>query len=391
MRYRPGRRAAWPAPLSWLGTTAYCLSKAQSLYTNGLLEAAERGDAGRVRTLLEGRADSRLQDYQLRTPLHVASHRGYLDVVRVLLAFHAEVDARDARRRPALHLATEAGHLRIVRILLNNFATPDLADEEGGTPLHAAARLGQAATAAALLHHGAEVALTDVRGRTPIHTAAGRGQANVIRLLAASRAPVAVRDVTGCTPLCLATFGDASAPTVVMVVQLLLGLRGTTEGCDTAGRTPLHWAAMAGHDTVATVLLESGADAEARDTEGNTALAFAITAGHTETSAALLRASSGVHSGKAYPSATPVMPLVAAVHGSPRARKPPFSVGSTPSTQGKVTSAMKIPPPPLLPPRLPVSLVVPGVANGHDVAAARTSVAAVERMPRFTPWSRSGG
>ena len=53
---------------------------------------------------------------------------------------------------------------------------------------------------------------------------------------------------------------------------------------------PLHFAAEAGHDAVAALLLKHGADAEAPDGDGNMPLAYAARGGHARVVDALLAA-----------------------------------------------------------------------------------------------------
>jgi len=51
---------------------------------------------------------------------------------------------------------------------------------------------------------------------------------------------------------------------------------------DSDSRTPLHWAASAGHEDVITYLLENGADVDKADDSGWTALHIAVSAGQEE-------------------------------------------------------------------------------------------------------------
>jgi hypothetical protein len=55
------------------------------------------------------------------------------------------------------------------------------------------------------------------------------------------------------------------------------------------GATPLHWAALRGHETVADLLVAQGADLNATNSAGETPLQVAERAGHVQV-AALLRA-----------------------------------------------------------------------------------------------------
>ena len=76
------------------------------------------------------------------------------------------------------------------------------------------------------------------------------------------------------TALCEAAFAGN-----VEVVRLLLEASAQTSLCDGRGRTPLQWAAEAGHEEVASALMEAGADMDRF--QGGTPLQVAACKGHT--------------------------------------------------------------------------------------------------------------
>ena len=59
-------------------------------------------------------------------------------------------------------------------------------------------------------------------------------------------------------------------------------------------QTPLHLAALRGHDTVAQILIEAGAEAQPRDKYGRTAADWAAARGHAEMAERLRRAAETV-------------------------------------------------------------------------------------------------
>ena len=63
-----------------------------------LRRAADRGDAGEVRTLLERGAQIDSRDGQGRTALLIAMHGNHVDAARVLIDAGADVNAKDAIR-----------------------------------------------------------------------------------------------------------------------------------------------------------------------------------------------------------------------------------------------------------------------------------------------------
>ena len=73
------------------------------------------------------------------------------------------------------------------------------------------------------------------------------------------------------------------------VVQLLLEHKASVSPTDNDGGTPLHFAAMQGHDAVAVLLIEHAADISVQNTEGMSALHFAVLQGHVALAALLLQ------------------------------------------------------------------------------------------------------
>ena len=72
-------------------------------------------------------------------------------------------------------------------------------------------------------------------------------------------------------------------------VESAIEAGGCVSGQDETGMTPLHWAAHGGHEEVAQVLLQRGADACAGNAEGWTPLHYAACAGHQTVATLLLR------------------------------------------------------------------------------------------------------
>ena len=81
------------------------------------------------------------------------------------------------------------------------------------------------------------------------------------------------------------------------IVQLLVEYGADPNRSSAAGITPLHMAAMFGHDNIIAILLRNGADPNLRDKEGRTARDFAARAGHR---AAMGLLANWVHVQKAY-------------------------------------------------------------------------------------------
>lgn len=61
-----------------------------------------------------------------------------------------------------------------------------------------------------------------------------------------------------------------------MVTKLLLNQGANTAAIDENGDTPLHFAAIMGHETIVELLLDSGADIDAEDDYGSTSFNFTL-------------------------------------------------------------------------------------------------------------------
>ena len=153
-------------------------------------DAAMRGEADRVRTLLRDGADVNAAQGDGMTALHWTALNGDLETTNVLLVAGATVEAltRVGRYTP-LHLASSRGHASVVSRLLDAGSKPNATTETGVQPLHLAAQAGDAATVTALLGHGANVnARDETHGRTPLVFAASQNRLEAVRILLAKGA-----------------------------------------------------------------------------------------------------------------------------------------------------------------------------------------------------------
>ena len=160
-----------------------------------ITDAARRGDAEAVRSLLRAGADANASAGDGMTALHWAADAGHLEIAKVLMYAGANVDAatRLGNYTP-LHLAARQGHGPLVEALLEGGADADATTTSGGsTALHFSAGSGSAEAVTALLRHGARVnARESSRGQTPLMFAAGKGRSAAIRALVAHGADPAL-------------------------------------------------------------------------------------------------------------------------------------------------------------------------------------------------------
>jgi ankyrin repeat protein len=74
-----------------------------------LLQAAETGDTGIAKLLLDEGADINGRDGQGTTPLHLAACCGHVEMVKLLLANGANANARGVKGHTPLHLIADLG------------------------------------------------------------------------------------------------------------------------------------------------------------------------------------------------------------------------------------------------------------------------------------------
>ena len=158
-----------------------------ALSDSPIIEAAQRGDAEAVRSLLAEGADVNTAQGDGMTALHWAAERGRAEVADLLISASADVEATTRiGSYTALHVASRGGHAPIVMRLLEAGADPNaVTTNSGATPLHlAAAAVGGTDSVVALLAYGADAnARENSAGQTPLMFAAGSNRAGAVRAL----------------------------------------------------------------------------------------------------------------------------------------------------------------------------------------------------------------
>ncbi|HUF48213.1 MAG TPA: ankyrin repeat domain-containing protein, partial [Vicinamibacterales bacterium] len=148
-------------------------------------DAAMRGDAEAVRTLLREGADVNAAQADGMTALHWTAERGDVDTMSVVLYAGAAVDplTRLGRYTP-LHLASTRGHAAAVTRLLAAGCKADALTTTGVLPIHLAAQAGSADAVKALLSAGADAnAIDRTHGRSPLVFAVSRNRIAAMTLL----------------------------------------------------------------------------------------------------------------------------------------------------------------------------------------------------------------
>ncbi|MBS3764144.1 MAG: ankyrin repeat domain-containing protein [Planctomycetes bacterium] len=288
--------------------------------------AAYKGHKSVTEFLLERGAETDCENEKSRTPLHLAVSRAHGEIVELLIKNGSNVGNVDELGNVPLHLAARTNDLKTVKLLIEMGARVNARNKRGETPIFDAVRNAQRAVFWLLAKSGAEIKIKDKNGRSLLHIAAERGHADFLPLLIKSDLDVNGRDKDGNTPLHLAARNGRKEAVAFLlekmkninltnkhdrtplhlaaegekkrlsfeppferhcgVVALLLAGGARIDAKDNDGRTPLHLAALKGHENVVAVLLENGAKSNAKGDDGHTAFDLARKGKH----AAVLKA-----------------------------------------------------------------------------------------------------
>ena len=217
-----------------------------------LHDAAEKGDVGRLKALLEEGRDVNAEKPDGETPLHAAVSYQRVKCVNILLDAGARVAAGSNVNtlfgvQTPIFAAVQADSLEIIRILLDKGTDIHARNYLGDTLLHVAAQLGYIAMAELLLDNGFDVDVRDKDGNTPLHAAAENNRLEMSAFLLSRGADIHARNRLGNTPLhcAITTWPPARRITRDEIVTLLLNAGAAPDIQARNGRdaTPLHVAA----------------------------------------------------------------------------------------------------------------------------------------------------
>ena len=265
------------------------------------LTAADDGDVTTLRALLERDARLSRAEYWYTPAIHFAVREGREEAVQLLLDAGADPEWNGLHDGSLIVMARERGHAEIATLLEETRDRRGRVPARSGShPLHDAITGDDAAEVRRLLD--ADPSLVDIGneiGASPLHRATGGGAHDLVALLLERGANVqavlsSARGLGGSfwtdlQPIDLAIW-DGRPPRDTRIVALLLA-HGATQDLTVAaalgdidqvrrildaaperisetrpsGRRPLSAAIEAGHDAIARLLLERGADPNWRE------------------------------------------------------------------------------------------------------------------------------
>ncbi|WP_274365689.1 ankyrin repeat domain-containing protein [Paenibacillus thermotolerans] len=164
----------------------------QTLLIDELFQAAQSGDAARLKELLSAHPHlANAENGDGLTPLGYAAHFGRKEAVEALLDFGADVNAMSHSKltfipsNTALHAAIAGERsMEVIKLLLSRNANTAMYDSNGHTPLHTAAfHDDNVELIRLLLEHGADVNGKPESGEPPLAVALRQGNHTVAAFL----------------------------------------------------------------------------------------------------------------------------------------------------------------------------------------------------------------
>jgi hypothetical protein len=109
-----------------------------------LLDASDKGDIGKVKSLLQSgfNVNSQVDEWKI-APLHAAASNGHKEIVEILIANGANINIVNKFNCTPIYFAAALGYTEIVKLLLEKGANTNIKEvQKGETPVDAAKRNG---------------------------------------------------------------------------------------------------------------------------------------------------------------------------------------------------------------------------------------------------------
>jgi ankyrin repeat protein len=259
---------------------------------SALADKIQSGDRKAALALIASGANVNQAQLDGSTPLHWAVYRVDRELVRALVRRGAKAGVVNKYGASPLAEAARLANVELAGMLLEAGANANVSNDDGQTPLMLAARTGNVPMARLLVEHGADVNRRETyRDQSALMWAAAESHADMVEFLVAQNAELDVRAKStdwetqisseprvqyrptgGLTPLLYAARAGC-----LRCVVAIVGAGANVDKPNPDGMTPMIMALDNGYPTVATYLLDRGANPNTWDWWGRTPLYVAIT------------------------------------------------------------------------------------------------------------------
>jgi ankyrin repeat protein len=192
-------------------------------------------------------------------PLIEAAGRGNAAEVSTLLARGARVDARDGRGRTALLAATHNNHVEAARLLIAAGSDVNARDDIQDSPYLYAGAHGRTEILKMTLASGADLKSVNRYGGTALIPACHYGHVDAVKVLLATKIDIDHVNRLGWTALMEAVILGDGGPVHSEIVGLLLDAGADSGIADRDGVTPLTHAKRRGYTEIVRLLEARGA------------------------------------------------------------------------------------------------------------------------------------
>ena len=270
--------------------------------------------------IMQNRKDEAMQEFALptdinavdedgNTVLHVAAKVDDPDLITYFIFKGADPELKNFDGDTPLHVAIKNNSFEAAKALSSVSSTLFSRDNEGVTALDRGLLVNDAYYDIFITTKAGE--LRDIEGQSIVHYFVRTKNLKGIRKCIEEGIPISVVDDNGKTPLDLAFESLDDEDSVEIAAELIMGgadevetefsyfqdamlARNVNSRFDD-GQTPLHLAAIYGHNAIAKYLLENDADTTVQDSSGATPLHEAVRYGNIDIAKSLLNSGANVN------------------------------------------------------------------------------------------------